>query len=66
MSNFTLLKWILGGVCAVSSITHAGTYAPRVGKPHPDFLLPEIATGRPMSLSQFRGKKVLLVHFASW
>jgi len=41
-------------------------YAPRVGKPHPDFLLPRIDNGEPIRLSQYRGKRVLLVHFASW
>jgi peroxiredoxin len=33
---------------------------------HPDFTLPGIVDGEPVSLSQFRGRKVLLVHFASW
>jgi peroxiredoxin len=37
-----------------------------VGQRHPDFTLPNIATGKPVSLSDFRGKKVLLIHFASW
>ena len=41
-------------------------YAPKVGQRHPDFTLPDIATGKPVSLSDFRGKKVLLIHFASW
>jgi peroxiredoxin len=44
----------------------AAGYSPRVGRPHPDFTLPGIADGEPVSLSQFRGRKVLLVHFASW
>jgi hypothetical protein len=41
-------------------------YAPKVGQRHPDFTLPDIATGKPTSLSDFRGKKVLLIQFASW
>ena len=41
-------------------------YAPRVGQAHPDFTLPNIENGKPVSLSQFRGKKVLLIQFASW
>jgi hypothetical protein len=44
----------------------AAAYAPEVGRRHPDFTLPDLATGRPVSLSDFRGKKVLLIHFASW
>ena len=41
-------------------------YSPRVGQPHADFLLPRIDNGEAVRLSQFRGKRVLLVHFASW
>jgi hypothetical protein len=44
----------------------AAPYAPKVGQRHPDFTLPDIATGKPASLSDFRGKKVLLIHFSSW
>ena len=42
------------------------TYKPVVGKLHPDFQLPGIVDGKPVRLSDFRGKKVLLAHFASW
>ncbi len=41
-------------------------YEPQVGKPHPDFALPRIDDGKPLLLSELRGKKVLLLHFASW
>lgn len=44
----------------------AEPYAPRVGQRHPDFTLPTISDGKPVSLSQFRGKRVLLIHYASW
>jgi peroxiredoxin len=37
-----------------------------VGERHPDFTLPAVADGKPKSLSDLRGKKVLLVLFASW
>ncbi len=49
-----------------SSVCGAAGYSPRVGQVHPDFTLPGIVDGEPVSLSQFRGRKVLLVHFASW
>lgn len=42
------------------------SYRPVVGKPHPDFTLPRIDNRKPLSLSDYRGKKVLLLHFASW
>ncbi len=44
----------------------AARYAPTVGTWHSDFTLPNIADGKPVSLSDFRGKKVLLIQFASW
>jgi hypothetical protein len=44
----------------------AAPYAPKVGQRHPDFTLPAIGDRAPVSLSSFRGKKVLLIQFASW
>ncbi len=44
----------------------AAGYAPTVGGRHPDFTLADIATGKPVSLSDLQGKKVLLIQFASW
>ena len=51
---------------AMTAPAHADTYAPKVGQRHPDFTLPDISGGKPVSLSDFRGKKVLLIQFASW
>ena len=36
-----------------------------VGQPHPDFFLPK-TDGSMGRLSDFRGKPILLFHFASW
>jgi hypothetical protein len=36
------------------------------GQPLPDLVLPSIEDGRPASLAQFRGKKIVLHVFASW
>ena len=44
----------------------AASYAPKVGQRHPDFTLPRIGDRSPVSLSSLRGKKVLLIQFASW
>jgi hypothetical protein len=44
----------------------AASYAPKVGERHPDFTLPTIGDRTPVSLSNFRGTKVLLIQFASW
>jgi peroxiredoxin len=53
-------------LCAVASTDHAKAAAPKVGERHADFTLANIADGKPVSLSDLRGKKVLLVQFASW
>lgn len=37
----------------------------QVGQMYPDFLLPKLDGGFGR-LSDYRGKKVLLIHFASW
>ena len=41
-------------------------YRPEVGTYHPDFVLPRIDNNEPLRLSDYRGRKVLLIHFASW
>lgn len=36
-----------------------------VGQMYPDFILPALE-GEPIRLSDYRGRKTLLIHFASW
>jgi len=55
-----------GMILGSTSRASAASYAPKVGEKHPDFTLPRIDNGAPVSLSNFRGKKVLLIQFASW
>jgi hypothetical protein len=57
-----LAVWPLGSAI----VAWAGEYHAEIGQRHGDFTLPDIRTGKPVSLSDFRGKKVLLIHFASW
>ena len=45
---------------------NAENYAPQIGQRHPEITLPRISDRKPVSLSDFRGRKVLLIHFASW
>jgi hypothetical protein len=66
MRNLTLLTLACGCSCLLADYSRGETYAPRVGQPHPDFCLPNVSDRSPVSLSQFRGRKVLLVHFSSW
>ena len=37
-----------------------------VGQPFPDIVLPSLEDGRPVSIADFRGKKLILHVFASW
>ena len=66
MPKSSLLMAMCGCLCLQAAGTSAEGYSPRVGEPHADFTLPSLADGRPVSLSEFRGRKVLLIHFASW
>ena len=61
-----LLILICGCLCLVAGLAYAADNSVRVGYPHPEFTLPSITDRTPVSLSQFRGRKVLLIHFASW
>jgi hypothetical protein len=56
----------LGFFSFLAGPSDAANYSPQVGQLHPDFTLPNIADNKPVSLSQYRGRKVLLIHFASW
>jgi hypothetical protein len=57
---------VMDGRALSQDLPAAARYRVEVGKAHPDFALPRIDNGRPLRLSDYRGKKVLLVHFASW
>ncbi len=41
------------------------TIGTAAGEAYPDFVLPTLE-GKDVRLSDYRGKKVLLIHFASW
>jgi len=64
--NWSLLILTWGCLSFFVNSSHAAGYSPQAGQLHPDFALPGIADSEPVSLSQFRGRKVLLIHFASW
>ncbi|CAN5908114.1 hypothetical protein BH23PLA1_BH23PLA1_35480 [soil metagenome] len=66
MRRWTSILAACAAVFGSGSPGFAEPYAPQVGQRHPEFVLPTIGEGRPVSLSQFRGKKVLLIQFASW
>jgi len=66
MRKLALALATCGMILGSASRDSAASYAPKVGEKHPDFTLPRIDDGAPVSLSDFRGKKVLLIQFASW
>ena len=66
MPKLTLTLVTAGIVIGTAGSAVPAPYGPKVGQRHPDFTLPLIDGRAPVSLSAFRGKKVLLVQFASW
>ena len=66
MRKLALALATCGMILGSTSRASAASYAPKVGERHPDFTLPTIGDRTPVSLSDFRGKKVLLIQFASW
>lgn len=66
MQSWKQLIVIIGWACLMTFDCNADGYAPRIGEIHPDIVLPSLADREPVALSQFRGRKVLLVHMASW
>ena len=66
MRKLALTLAVCGILLGSTSRVEAASYAPKVGERHPDFTLPTIGDHTPVSLSNFRGKKVLLIQFASW
>ena len=56
----------LSGFVTTATARDGATYRPRVGEPFPDLVLPSLEDGSPLSISHFRGQKVILHVFASW
>lgn len=64
LMTMSLMPFIAWTVPTTS--VRAERYAPHVGERHSEIVLPTIHDGKPVSLSQFHGKKVLFIQFASW
>jgi len=60
-----LLGWILSRSDSSKTPAIPSPHKATIGRPAPDFTLPTLA-GKPVRLSQFRGKVVVLTFFASW
>jgi hypothetical protein len=66
MSLCTWTPVLVAALALPITAARAERYSPRVGQRHPELTLPSLADRSAVSLAQFRGRKVLLVHFASW
>jgi cytochrome oxidase Cu insertion factor (SCO1/SenC/PrrC family) len=65
MSSLMVLGVLLVSVLVIAGVAtaqEAGRTPPGVGEPAPDFTLPS-TTGEEISLSEFRGKKHVLLEF---
>jgi len=65
--NVCTYRTIIVALMAMLTVGNAAlAFRPEVGKPLDEFTLPRIQNGNPVSLSDYRGKKLLLIMFASW
>jgi hypothetical protein len=53
-------------VAAAVAAPEAPTVGREVGQVFPQVVLPSLDGRRPVALSQFRGKKLLLIEYAAW
>ncbi len=62
-----LIIAVLSLQCALPAATAlAAGYPPKPGRVHPPIILPTVEGDKVVALSSLRGKKVLVIHFASW
>lgn len=62
----TLIAFAGEEMTAQSRGLDLGSLGFEAGKAYPDIVLPRLEDGKPGSISEFRGKKVIVLHFASW
>ena len=69
LGKFSATSCVLVAVTSMSIAEDAGVWignVPREGRLFPDIPLPLLEGGEGTSIRSFRGKKVLLLAFASW
>ena len=62
MKRLMMAAWILASALGPSNAQDSWT----VGEPIPDLRLPTIDGSQTLDLAELRGKKLMLVQFASW
>ena len=63
---FTRIAFLIASALLVLGQNVNAQYPYEIGQVHPDFVFPDIETGDEHQLSDFRGKKLILINFASW
>jgi len=66
MRSFIATCLSLAGLTAAASPAWAQQPEIVEGEPFPEIVLPDMETGEPASIRDFRGQKVVLHVFASW
>jgi hypothetical protein len=61
-----LLGALLASPAEPAKPANPDEYEPRVGEPFPHLVLPSLEDGSPLSVTSFRGKKLVLHIWASW
>ena len=66
MARLLLLVFVLMSLAASSAPAQFPPSGFTVGEPFPQVTLPAVDGGAPLSVSDFRGRKLILHVFASW
>ena len=64
--QFAIAAGIAGLTMAHPALAQRGLGEIKIGQPFPDLTFRSMEDGSPMSIADFRGKKVVLQVFASW
>ena len=65
VASLTIMAFAMGSPNGKARAAEAPAIGTNRGEVHPDFMLPDLDGGYGR-LSDYRGKKILLFHFASW
>ena len=64
MRKLSVSFLVLVSICL--STSNLTAYELKVGEPFPTLTLPSLQDGRPLSVADFRGEKLILHIWASW
>jgi hypothetical protein len=66
MRIFLAMTVVMVAISAQTTLPKGSSAAFQIGQPFPDIVLPSLKDGKPASLAQYRGQKLILHIFASW